>query len=323
MGMQTRLQDLCSQWSRAASKQVNPQIDLDHETSLLQAPVVKFSKYRGVSQKRWCVLTESRIYFFESFSASKFSKTPTEAIPWSRVLFVRYACSAPEKRILTICCRSRLLGIRSVHVDLFGGGDDMDSTWCECFAKLPSVSFFAALERKAIAPSAGKLVREPVSLCAKVEAVDGLSRTSTISTRGSGFSTRGSGLRRVAKMSQIAPQQGEEAASSAHSHDDFSNWHDKDSISTDSIASHAFIEDPDISRCPGLTFRYGKESSSADLCASYQLSKAKGAPSVSTMDSDPARQDADCGASSYLASEIGDSLSDALPDCVLIPVQDI
>merc|ERR1719281_2436805 len=129
----------------------------------------------------------------------------------------------------------------------------MDSTWCECFAKLPSVSFFAALERKATAPSAGKLLREPASGCAKVESVDGLSRTSTIDTRGSGC-----GLRRVAKMSQIAPQRGEEAASSAIS-SDLSHWRE------DSISSNSFIEDPDISRCTLTSFRYGKESSSADL----------------------------------------------------------
>jgi hypothetical protein len=118
-------------------------------------------------------------------------------------------------------------------------------------------------------------------------------------------------------MSQIAPQRGEEAASSANS-SDLSNWHDKESISSDSIASNAFIEDPDIVRV-NLAFRYGKESSSADLCASFQLTK--GTPSVSTMDSDPAL-DAKCESSSSL-SEIGDDLSDALPDCFLTPVQDI
>jgi hypothetical protein len=314
MEMQMRLQDLCSQWSRAASKQVNPRIDLDNETILLQTPVVKSSKYRGVAQKRWCVLTEKRIYFFETFSASKYS-APTEVIPWYRVLFVRYACSAPEKRILTICCRSRSLGVRSVHVDLFGGGDDMDSTWCECFAKLPSVSFFAALERKATAPSAMKLARDADCVRDKVStSVDG--RSLTAST----ISTQGGGLRRVPNMSQIAtPQRGEEASLSAES-SDRSTWQDMDSISSESIASHAFIEDPDLSRCP-LTFRYGKESSSADLCASYRLSKTKTTPSISTMDSDPALG-SDCDASSYLGSEIGDSLSDALPDC-LTRVQDI
>jgi hypothetical protein len=287
--------------------------------------VIKFSKYRGVSQKRWCVLTGKRVYFFESFSASKYS-APTEVIPWSRVLFVRYACSSPEKRILTVCCKSRLLGIRSVHVDLFGGGDDMDSTWCECFAKLPSVSFFAALEKPKRADISAPLsAGKPASVasdtsyerrwtaCAKVsDSVDGLSRTSTISTRGSG-------MRRVPKMSQIASRVGERAALSVMS-SDHSSWHerdDTDSIASDSIASAAFIEDPDISRFP-LTFRYGKESSSADLCASYQL--AKTAPSISTMDSETGLG-AECDASSSLPSEIGDNFSDVLSDGILTRVE--
>jgi hypothetical protein len=118
----------------------------------------------------------------------------------------------------------------------------------------------------------------------------------------------------------MAPQRGEEAASSANS-SVLSNWHDNDSIPSDSIASHAFIEDPDITRCQSA-FRYGKESSSADLCASYQSSKAKGTPSVSTMDSDPAL-DAESDASSSIASEIGDTFFNTLPDCVLTPVPDI
>jgi hypothetical protein len=124
-------------------------------------------------------------------------------------------------------------------------------------------------------------------------------------------------------MSQIAIQREQEyptAAASAKS-SDLSTWREDDSIS-DSIASDAFIEDPDLSRCTLGSFRYGKESSSADLCASYQLSKAKATPSISTMDSDPALG-ADCDASSCLSSEIGDSLSDALPGYFLTPVEDI
>jgi hypothetical protein len=331
MGMQLRLQDLCSQWSRNAAKQVNPRIDLDHEAILLQAPVVKSSKYRAAPQKRWCVLTEERVYFFESFAASKFS-APTEAVAWSRVLFVRYACSGPEKRSLTICCKSRLLGIRSVHVDLFGGGDDMDAMWCECFAKLSRVSFFAALDdpRKAppltAAASAEKLAEAPPAVAEErkpgqvSDAVDASSRTSTGSTSGTALRP----MRRIPKMSQIAPQRPEcecmAAVSGASS--DLSSWPDMDatdSVSSDSIASDAFIEDPDIRGLP-FTFQNRKDMSSADLCAYYQSSK-EGSASISTMDSDTALG-TECDASSYVASEIGDDLSDALSNCILTRVQD-
>jgi hypothetical protein len=252
---------------------------------------MKCSKYRGVSQKRWCVLTEERIYFFESFWASKYS-SPTEAIPWSRVIFARYAYSASQKRTLSICCKSRLLGIRSVHVDLFGGGDDMDSTWSECLAKLDGVSVVTDLEeRKAKA-------------CAQVsDAVDASSRTSTMSTCGTG-------LRRIPKMSQIAPQSEEEAPLSADASETSSclDLDGTDSFSSGSIASDAFIEDAD---CSGFSFafQYGKEMSCADLCANYQLSKA--CPSISTMDSDPALE-AVCDGSSCMASGIGDEMSDIL-----------
>jgi hypothetical protein len=262
---------------------------------------MKCSKYRGVSQKRWCVLTAKRIYFFESFWASKYS-APTEAIPWSRVLSARYACSSAEKRTLTVCCKSRLLGLREVCVDLFGGGDDMDSTWCECFAKLQGVKFIADLED-----------RKPQTCASAVDAVDVSRRPPTINSSGSG-------LRRIPKMAQIATQLCEQAALSEESSEISSEEETDctDSISSSSIPSDTFIEDPDRGRSP-FSFRYGKEMCCADMCANYmsaKLSRAKASPSVSTMDSDggdsPALGASCDDASSYASSEIGDNFSDVV-----------
>merc|ERR1719487_2600199 len=85
------------------------------------------------------------------------------------------------------------------------------------------------------------------------------------------------GLRRIPKMSQIAPPCGEEPALSADSVSEISSVLDMDetaSISSGSIASNAFIEDPDHhdGGFP-LAFQYGQEMSCADLCKNYQLSK--------------------------------------------------
>jgi hypothetical protein len=275
---------------------------------------MKFSKYRDVSQKRWCVLTGKRAYFFESFWASKYS-APTEVIPWSRVLYARYACCGPKTRTLTICCNSRLLGIRSVHVDLFWEGADMDSTWCECFAKLQGATRFVA----DLAEASGAYVEEPAQEPRPAgtggrlpaDAVDVCSGTLRINTGGSG-------LRRIPKMSRIASVRGEQLASSGGSSPVTTVQDHAESISSGSIASDAFIEDPDRSGL-SFSFRYGKETSSADLCANYQLTKASS--SISTMGSDP-DLDEECDASSIVASEIGDTLSDMLSPFSLTHVRE-
>jgi hypothetical protein len=241
-------------------------------------------------------------------------------------------------------------------VDLFGGGDDMDSTWCECFAKLDGVNFVADLEERKVKAQGAQVLpdleeskasacalsdlelRKPKDCAQVTDAVDVSSSTSTISTSangavdssscaspmsgmgsfasGMGSFASGKGLRRIPKMSQIAPVCSEQAALPVDA-SDISSCSESDgneSVSS-GIVSDAFIEDPDRRR--SLTFQYGKDMSCADLCANYQLSNA---PSISTMGSDSAL-DKDCCASSCMTSEIGDNFSDVLSDCILTRAQ--
>jgi hypothetical protein len=139
MGMGFR--DTFSRISREASKRVNPCVG-EEESILLQDSVRKCSKFRGLVQDRWCVLTEERLYFFESFWASKNSK-PTEAVDMSRVIGVQLTRNCAGLCVLNVICRSRLFGGRIIQFSLTDEG--AATAWARCFAKMENVAFSSSV----------------------------------------------------------------------------------------------------------------------------------------------------------------------------------
>jgi hypothetical protein len=89
-------------------------------------------------QDRWCVMTEERIYFFESFWASKYSK-PTEAVPLSRVVGVQLTRNSAGSCVLNVIYRSRLFGAGIIQFSL--SEERAATVWGQCFAKMESLAF--------------------------------------------------------------------------------------------------------------------------------------------------------------------------------------